>query len=147
MSAPLIFPPLQNPTGELPPTRTQTNPSPLRLRSFLRNSLPPWPRDFKNLVIQTFNCEGLSDASKEELLHGMTTSHIDVVILQETWGEIPKETRETPDGSLLLLHGTPCSTNQGRNSCRVGFLLSPSARQAYIFRHHHSSVFLKLMHA
>ena len=92
---------------------------------------PPWPRDFKTLVVQTFNFEGLSDPLKEELLHRMTTSGVDVVILQETWGNLPQETRETPDESLFLLHGTPRAAKQGRNSCGVGFLLSPSSKHVW----------------
>ena len=78
--------------SRLPPVRRRT------LTSFAsavspETRSPPWSRDFKNLVVQTFNCEGLSDASKEELLHGMTTSNIDVAILPENWSEIPPGTQ------------------------------------------------------
>ena len=94
------------------------------------NPAPKRPREFKSLRFESFNCEGLSPHSREEIIIMMKQDKVDVLLLQETWTEEPQARTVTPDGFLFLLHGTR-KPPQGRNSCGVGFVLSPSAVDAW----------------
>ena len=90
------------------------------------------PREFKSLLVESFNCEGLTALSREEILEKMCSNGIDLMILQELWTEIPSERTESPNGFLFLLHGDPRPPGKlGRNSCGISFVLSPSARIAW----------------
>ena len=73
----------------------------------------------------------------------MKKDDVDVMLLQETWTEEVQARTVTPNGFLFLLHGTR-KAPQGRNSCGVGFVQSPSAVDAWemagaSFKNHPSS--------
>ena len=107
------------------------------------NSKAKRPLEFKSLRFESFNCEGLSPHSQEEILVKMKKDDVDVMLLQETWTEEVQARTVTPDGFLFLLQGTR-KPPQGRNSCGVGFVLSPSAVDAWemagaSFKNHPSS--------
>ena len=61
----------------------------------------------------------------------MSRKKIDVMLLQETWSPDPAGRWITPTGYLFLLHGAPRKANSGRRTCGVGFVLSPSAVDAW----------------
>ena len=89
------------------------------------------PSEFKNLRFDSFNCEGLSPQSKEEIMEIMSRKKVDVMLLQETWSPDPAGRWITPTGYLFLLHGAPRKADSGRRTCGVGFVLSPSAIDAW----------------
>lgn len=52
---------------------------------------------------------------------------VNVMILQETWTTEAHSRLISPDGYLFLIHGSPRNPDQrDRNSCGVGFILSPA---------------------
>ena len=77
------------------------------------------------------NVRGLSDGKLEELVRHMEDNDIFLVCLQETWrlGDF----RDESHGYLFINHGgqVPHGGGRGRNSGGVGFLLNPTAKQAF----------------
>ena len=61
----------------------------------------------------------------------MSRKKVDVMLLQETWSPDPAGRWITPSGYLFLLHGAPRKADSGRRTCGVGFVLSPSAANAW----------------
>ena len=79
-------------------------------------------------VIKSYSSEMID---REALTLIMSRKKVDVMLLQETWSPDPAGRWITPTGYLFLLHRAPRKADSGRRTCGVGFVLSPSAVDAW----------------